>query len=318
MRSASFNKKLLALLTYFWQVAFLFAQDGLIKGKVTNGNENLLAATISLGDKIILTNIDGEFSFSLKAGNYLLRITHAGYIKIEEPVAVKAGITQTLNFLLTPVEQMGEVVMLGSRSVAPRTNLNTPVPIDVLLSPTLAQTGQISLTQMLNMVAPSFNVSRENLNESITLRGLDPQHVLILVNGIRYHNTVGLNGRGLKGPLGAGSVGNNLNTIPFSAIEKVEILRDGASAQYGSDAIAGVINIQLKKATGKTSIHLHTGQFYQADGEKFLLELNRGVSLNKKGFLNLSANYQSQAPTMRGGEYSGTVYKNYPASKFRG
>ena len=121
-------------------------------------------------------------------------------------------------------------------------------------------------------------------------------------------------GRGLKGQLGPGSVGNDLNSIPFSAIEKIEILRDGASAQYGSDAIAGVINIQLKKSTGKTSIQLHTGQFYEGDGEKLSLGINRGISLNKKGFLNFSASFRYQAPTYRGGEYSGTVYKNYPAN----
>ena len=125
---------------------------------------------------------------------------------------------------------------------------------------------------------------------------------------------VWLFGRGLKGQLGPGSVGNDLNSIPFSAIEKIDILRDGASAQYGSDAIAGVINIQLKKSTGKTSIQLHAGQFYEGDGEKYSLGINRGISLNKKGFLNFSATYRYQAPTFRGGEYSGTVYKNYPAN----
>ena len=197
MRSASINKKLLTALLGICQAAFLFAQEGHVKGTVTNGRENLPAATLSLGNKTILTNIKGEFSFSIKDGSYLLIITHAGYKKIEEPVLVKAGVTQIFNFILTPAEQMGEVVMLGSRSVMERTNLNTPVPIDVFLSPVLAQTGQISLTQMLNLSAPSFNVSRENSNEASTLRGLDPQHVLILMNGIRYHNTVGLNGRGL-------------------------------------------------------------------------------------------------------------------------
>ena len=295
-----------------WQAAFLFAQDSHIKGRVTNGSENLPAATVSLGDKTMLTNIDGEFSFSVKAGSYSLIITHTGYKKIEESLSIETGITQKVNYTLSPSDQMGEVVVLGSRSIAQRSNLTTPVPIDVISSTQLIETGQVSLTQMLSFSAPSFNVSREILNETATLRGLDPQHVLILVNGIRYHNMVWLFGRGLKGQLGPGSVGNDLNSIPFSAIEKVEILRDGASAQYGSDAIAGVINIQLKKSTGKTSIQLHAGQFYEGDGEKFSLGINRGISLNKKGFLNFSGNFRYQAPTYRGGEYSGTVYKDYP------
>ena len=312
MVKATFNKKLLTAILGLLQAAFLFAQDGHIKGRVTNGSENLPGATVSLGDKTMLTNIDGEFSFTVKAGSYSLIITHTGYKKIEESLSIEAGITQKVNYTLSPADQMGEVVVLGSRSVAQRSNLTSPVPIDVISSTQLIETGQVSLPQMLTYSAPSFNVSREILNETATLRGLDPQHVLILVNGIRYHNMVWLFGRGLKGQLGPGSVGNDLNSIPFSAIEKVEILRDGASAQYGSDAIAGVINIQLKKSTGKTSIQLHTGQFYEGDGEKFSVGINRGISLNKKGFLNFSGNFRYQAPTYREGEYSGTVYKDYP------
>ena len=164
---------------------------------------------------------------------------------------------------------------------------------------------------MLNFLVPSFNANRQVLFEPVTLRGLDPDHLLILINGTRYHNTAWLNNGVPKSNLGRGSVGNDLNSIPFSAIEKIEILRDGASAQYGSDAIAGVINIRLKESTGKTSIQLHAGQFYAGDGLKVSIGLNSGVRINKKGFLNYSADFRHQAPTSRGGEYKGTVYKDY-------
>jgi len=175
----------------------------------------------------------------------------------------------------------------------------------------LLQTGQVSLTQMLTFLAPSFNASGETLNEPVTLRGLDPDHLLILINGVRYHNMAWINGGNLKGQLGRGSVGNDLNSIPPSAIEKIEILRDGASAQFGSDAIAGVINIELKKSTNKTTVNWQQGQFYSGDGEKYALGINHGITLNKKeqkGFLNLSADYRYQEPTYRGGQYDGTVY----------
>ncbi len=323
MRRAVRNATILAAFLSFWQTEFLFAQYGYVKGKITNSVETLAAATVSLGKNTMLTNSNGEFSFSVKAGSYTLIITHAGYKKIEDSVSVKTDSAQILNYSLTPVEQMGEVVVLGSRSRTQRSNLNTPVPVDVFLSEQLVQTGQVSLTQMLNQVAPSFNASREVLNEPATLRGLDPQHVLILVNGIRYHNMAWLFGGGLKGQLGRGSVGNDLNSIPFPAIEKVELLRDGASAQFGSDAIAGVINVQLRKSTGKTAIQLHTGQHYKGDGEKLSIGINRGFSFGKtlsagrQGFLNLSASYRYQAPTFRGGEYSGTVYTNYRAGSTR-
>jgi iron complex outermembrane recepter protein len=313
MRNAFFAKYLLTALLSLCQATLIFAQDGHVKGKITNGHENLLEATVTVGNKTMVTNIDGEFFLTIKAGRYQLIITHAGYKKIEDSISIVAGNTQKLNYTLRPAEQMGEIVVLGSRSMIQRSNLASPVPSDVITSTQLRETGQISLTQMLIYSAPSANVSREILNEAVTLRGLDPQHVLILVNGIRYHNMAWLYGRGLKGQLGPGSVGNDLNSIPFSAIDKIEILRDGASAQYGSDAIAGVINLQLKKTTGKTSIQLHTGQFYAGDGEKLSVGINRGISLNKKGFLNFSASFRYQAATYRGGEYTGTVYNTIKA-----
>ena len=317
-----FWHQIISLITLFTLLLCnVSAQTGSLKGTIKHGEDVLQAATVLLGNNTMLSDNNGKFLFSVSPGNYKLIITHSGYQTIIQEIKIEAGDTQIADFIMTPIEQLGEVVVLGSRSLIQRSSMNTPVPVDVFSSKQLLQTGQVSLTQMLNVVAPSFNASTEILNQTATLRGLDPHHVLILMNGIRYHNMVWLYGRGLKGQLGPGSVGNDLNSIPFTAIEKVEILRDGASAQYGSDAIAGVINIQLKKSTGKTSIQLHTGQFYEGDGEKFSFGVNRGFSLSKKslpagrqGFLNFSATYRYQSPTFRGGAYSGTVYKNYPAN----
>ena len=121
----------------------------------------------------------------------------------------------------------------------------------------------------------------------------------------------------IRGTLGRGSVGNDLNSIPFSAIEKIEILRDGASAQYGSDAIAGVMNIELKKTTGKTFINLHLGQQYKGDGESIVFGINRGIKLNKKGLLlNFSGDFRYRKPTHRGGEYLGNSLLQYTLQCF--
>ncbi len=298
-----------------------FAQNAVIKGMVKYNNEALQAASVSFDNKTILTDQNGEFSLTVKTGTYTIIITYAGYKKAEQIVVANSGSTIHINIEMIPAGALEELVMIGSRSTIQRTNINTPVPVDVFSRTQLVETGQISLTQILNFLAPSFNTSREVLNEPATLRGLDPQHVLILVNGIRYHNMAWLFSGGLKGHLGKGSVGNDLNSIPFSAIEKIEVLRDGATAQYGSDAIAGVINIKLKNKTGKTSIQTHAGQFYKNDGEKFLAGLYRGFSLKNKrlppdrsGFISLSANYRNQAPTFRGGIYDWLVYKNYPST----
>ena len=191
-----------------------------------------------------------NFSLPIKPGTYTIIITHAGYKKIEQSIIVEAGVTKNVEFDMIPNEQL-DGVTLHSRSKIQRSNLNTPIPVDVFSSGKLIETGQITLTQMLNFLAPSFNTSREVLNEPATLRGLDPQHVLILVNGIRKHPMAFIFSGNLRGQLGKGSVGNDLNSIPFPAIEKIEILRDGAAAQYGSDAIAGVINIRVKKNNRK-------------------------------------------------------------------
>jgi iron complex outermembrane recepter protein len=296
-------------------IAVLFAstisytQNGIITGKVKYGTEALQSASVSLGNQTIFTDHKGEFSFSIKPGKYIITATHVGYQKIEQAVFVGKGSTKNIDFNMIPDEQVGEIVVVGSRSLVQRSNLNTPVPVDVFSSLQLAQTGQINLMQMLNFTAPSLNASMQIMTEPVTLRGLDPDHTLILLNGTRYHNIAYMNAGLPRGQLGRGSVGNDLNTIPFSAIEKVEILRDGASAQYGSDAIAGVVNTRLKESTG-TSVSLHLGQHYKGDGEKFRLGIYHGIDLSKKGFLSFSGDILYRNPVFHGGEYKGTVY--YP------
>lgn len=291
-----------------------FAQNGIIKGRVKDGETLLQAATVSLANKSTLTNYAGEFSLSISPGTYTLVVTHVGYKKMEQLIILNVGETKSFQFNMIKNDQLGEVVVLGSRSFIQRSNLNTTVPVDHISSNELKQTGQQSLIQMLNFTVPSFNSSRQNLFEPVTLRGLSPDHLLILLNGARYHNTAFINNGAIRGTLGRGSVSNDLNTIPFSAIEKIEILRDGASAQYGSDAIAGVINIELKKTTGNTFINLHLGQQYKGDGESIVFGINRGISLGKKGSLNFSGDIRYRESTHRGGNYMGTVYYNIPAN----
>jgi iron complex outermembrane receptor protein len=298
-------------------IAFLvnnvsFSQYAIITGKVRYGNETLQAATVSLGGQTKLTDVTGNFSFSIKPGTYKLIITHAGYQKTEQTITAEDGSTMNLDVDMIPDDQL-ETVTIGSRSATLRNNLNTAVPIDVFNSSKLVQTGHVAVIQSLHHLAPSLNTGRQELNEPVTLRGLAPDQLLILVNETRYHNSSYLNNGTPKSSLGRGSVTNDLNSIPFSAIEKVEILRDGASAQYGSDAIAGVMNLKLKQSTGKASFQLHNGQYYKGDGEKFWLGGYKGFSLNKNGFLSIAVDIRHQAPTTRTGEYLGTSYITIPA-----
>jgi len=304
----------------FFTNGISFSQDAIITGKVRYGNEVLHAATISLGGQTKLTDGNGAFTFSIKPGTYKIIITHAGYKKIEHTIIAGAGSTKNVEFDMIPNEQLGEVVVeVGSRSLVHRSNLNTPVPVDVFSSDKLVQTAQLGLVQALNYLAPSLNTGKQEFNEPVTLRGLAPDLLLILVNETRRHSAAYMNNGIPKSSAGRGSVNNDLNAIPFSAIEKVEILRDGATAQYGSDAIAGVVNIELKKSIGKASFQLHTGQSYEGDGEKFQLGGYKGFSLkNKKlsddrqGFLSFAADLRYQGPTTRAGEYPGTVFFDIP------
>jgi iron complex outermembrane recepter protein len=290
------------------------AQQGIISGQIKDEEIPLQNVTISVAEKWTVTNSMGEFSMAVSPGTYTLVITHSGYKKFEQEIMVHANEKQIIYINLIRAGQMDEVVILGSRSIIGRSNLATAVPVDRITSTELKQTGQPSLIQMLNFTAPSFNTSRQHLTDPVTLRGLSPDHVLVLLNGSRYHNLSGINDGSIRGTLGRGSVSNDLNAIPLSAIEKIEILRDGASAQYGSDAIAGVMNIELKKTTGRTCINLHLGQHYKGDGENVVVGINRGISLHKKGFLNFSGDFRYRNPTHRGGEFDGTVYYAIPST----
>lgn len=284
------------------------AQTGVIKGIVKGNESSLPLATVSIAGKTMLTNEKGEFHIALNPGNYTLIITHTGYERMEVILKVDSGKTYMHEFFLIPAFLLGEGVMISSRSMIHRSNLTIPVPVNIYSSRNLIGTGQPSLTQMLQFMAPSLNASRQLVNESITLRGLDPDQVLILINGKRYPNLAYVNHGSVRGMLGRGAVANDLNSIPFSAIEKIEILSDGAAAQYGSDAITGVINIILKETAGKTWAQILSGEFYKGDGQSFKMGLNHGITINKKGFLNFSADFLHRIPTYRGGEYTGTVY----------
>jgi iron complex outermembrane receptor protein len=146
-----------------------------------------------------------------------------------------------------------------------------------------------------------------------------PHHLLILLNNTRYHNSAWLNNGVPKSDLGRGSTSNDLGSLPFIAIENAEILRDGASAQYGSDAIAAVLNIRLKESTGKTIIMANTGQYFRGDGFKSWIGLYKGILLSnkrlaagKQGFISFSGEVRTQAPTTRAEKYTGLVYYPYP------
>lgn len=218
---------------------------------------------------------------------------------------------------------------IGSRNKN-RVSTDSTVPIDVI---SIAAQGVLSpqtdLNQILNFTAPSFTSNSTTVADGTDhidpaqLRGLGPDQVLVLLNGKRRHSSSLVN---INGSPGRGSVGTDLNAIPAFAIDRLEVLRDGASAQYGSDAIAGVINVVMKKNTGQLTAALTAGgnrssgsnDFEKGwDGDKFQLDLNYGTKLGNNGFINFTGSLLNRGDNRRAMPAGGKIYNAYNAIEKR-
>ncbi|XPF93616.1 TonB-dependent receptor plug domain-containing protein [Colwellia sp. RE-S-Sl-9] len=199
-------------------------------------------------------------------------------------------------------EEVETIAILGSR-VSTRTATESTSPIDIITGESLTKGGFSELGQSLQASAPSFNFSRTQVSDGsdlfrpATLRGLQPDQTLVLINGKRRHNQAIF---GLNGTVGAGAAGTDMNSIPMTALKNVQILRDGAAAQYGSDAIAGVINLELKNSTNETTGFVQAGSTGEGDGDTVSFGLNTGFDIGTEGgFINLSAEYRDADGTNR-------------------
>src|SRR6202008_1020520 len=194
------------------------------------------------------------------------------------------------------------VIVTGTRTTGLRA-VDSPAPIQVLGAPALARVGQPDLIQGLAQTVPSFTAEAfggdtANLTLSARLRGLSPNHTLVLVNGKRRHPTANLHVLG--GPY-QGAVTADLGLIPVAAIDHVEVLQDGAAAQYGTDAIAGVVNIILKDKGSGGLLEGTAGQYYKGDGETGAVSGNFGLPLGENGFINLTGEVRFHNFSQRGG-----------------
>ncbi|WP_160137935.1 TonB-dependent receptor plug domain-containing protein [Chryseobacterium sp. c4a] len=218
-------------------------------------------------------------------------------------------------------KQIEDIIIVGNRNVK-RTKLETPVPVDVInIDKVQRSSPQMTAQDLLNYVIPSFNSVRQSASDGtehidpVTLRGMGPDQVLVLLNGKRRHTTSLVN---YQNTVGNGSVGTDLSTIPVIAIEKIEVLRDGAAAQYGSDAIAGVINIILKKNAG-ASASLTYGLSGRNDGDTYQAGVNYGTSLGKnEGFINLSLQLSHRGKTTRTQNHGLDIFGDNFAYEFAG
>jgi len=286
---------------------------GTVEGKVTVGGsgEALQGASIGVvGTQVgAITRADGSFRFTMRPGTYELRVRMLGYAGKTASITVAAGGRVTQNFVLEKsTTQLDAVAVTGSRG-GERTLVKSPVPVDVINTAALKSTGRVETAQMLQAAAPSLNFPRPAVADGTdhvrpaTLRGLAPDQTLVLVNGKRRYTSALINN---NGTVGRGTSAVDLNAIPASMIDRIEILRDGAAAQYGSDAIAGVINIILKGA-GAGDVFSQTGQFNtdvpglgkRNDGTNMVVSADQGLSWGNGGYFHAGVEWRNRAMTNR-------------------
>ena len=223
------------------------------------------------------------------------------------PTAIALGLLVPAGFAPLALAQQAdemveEIVTIGSRRPQ-RSNTDSSVPVDVISGDEFVNMGFADMDDMLKTAIPSYNVARNEISDAATivrpanLRGLPPDNVLILVNGKRRHRSGVI--AELGGSLSSGSQGADISAIPSMAIKQVEVLRDGAAALYGSDAIAGVIGFQLNDAAEGMSLEVRTGESGEGDGGLTQVQGNIGLPLGDDGFLNITGSWMEQDPTSR-------------------
>ena len=296
---------------YFWcVVAILFGIVSVIpmtasaeafKVVVQDQNGNAISeAKVQIGNQEQTTDDSGVATFSDVTGSASLTIIAIGFLS--KRINITAGQTE-VKATLAPIQTIESVVVVGTRSIGRRA-LQAPVPIEVVNREQLSLTGQSETGRVLQMLVPSFNFSSSTISDGTdalrpaTLRGLGPDQTLVLVNGKRRHKSALLH---VNTSVGRGTAGTDFNAIPAAAIERIEVLRDGAAAQYGSDAIAGVINIVLKDDVDTGDADVYWGQTYEGDGNTWNGNANYGMKVGDSGFLNLTAEWRDRARTNRAG-----------------
>lgn len=295
---------------FFIYGPLFYGQNHEVKGTVTTESGiPLESATIAIKgtQSNSTTDSSGNFIISTMSNAVILIVTAFGY-ESKEVIAKENSLTIQLAI---KNNNLDEVVIVGSRNPN-KTKLETAVPIDVIsLAKIRNSTPQTSLNDILTYLIPSFNSNRQSSSDGTehidpaSLRGLGPDQVLVLVNGKRRHTTSLVN---YQNTVGNGSVGTDLSAIPASAIKRIEVLRDGAAAQYGSDAIAGVVNLVLKNNTGLEANATY-GQTSRNDGQTTNINLNYGAKIGKKGgFINLTGEFNNREKTNRSNNHNLVIF----------
>ena len=279
-----------------------------LSGRVTDAltGQALSGANVTIegSDLGAATDMNGYYRVDLSSGSYTVKASYIGFESKTSNVTVKLQDVD-VNFALTSSSvDVASVSVVGSR-FKPRTQMTSAVPIDNLSVRELKSTGHLSVESMMTYKLPSYNSQQQTISDATAhfdpadLRGLGPSRTLVLVNGKRKNASALVY---INDTPGKGEVGVDMKSIPVAAIERVEVLRDGASAQYGSDAIAGVINIILKDDVDYTTVNFRSGITTEGDGLNQGFDASTGIRVGSNGYLNLSASFHNQEETNRAGE----------------
>lgn len=266
--------------------------------KDNNGNP-LPGASVTIKGTTVgtTTDFDGVFSINANQGD-VIQISYVGF-ETQEIDFTGDALTVTLQEGLS----LDEVLVTGNRS-KPRTAIDSAVPIDNILTADIMNVGEASIERALTFAIPSFNAQDQAISDATAgfapadIRGLGPSRTLVLINGKRVNQQ---SQAYLNRTPGKGEVGVNLKSIPIAAVERIEVLRDGASSQYGSDAMAGVMNFILKKDSAFSTLNASTGITSAGDGFQFNIDYNTTLPFGNGGRVNLTLAYTDQERTNRAG-----------------
>ena len=317
-------KKLIIMLT-LGMFSGLMAQ-GSIVGSVTDADGNALpGANVAVEGTSLGAATDGNGSYSISgvpAGSYTVTSSFIGYESSSQSVTVGAGASQVDFSLATSALAGADVFVTGTRAAA-RTAMKSPTPIDGFDDLTLRRQGNGDLTETLKNLVPSFNATPLTGDGAAfvrptSMRGLPPDNILVMTNSKRRHRSALISHFGAAMNVGAQAV--DVGMIPSIAIKKLEVLRDGAAAQYGSDAIAGVMNFMLKDNSSGYQVHVTGGQWMEAPNGRggetdVTIAANVGLPLTDNGFVNLSFEYADRPELSRGNQHASAAdgYKGWDA-----
>ncbi len=291
-----------------------YAQQGTVSGTVQDADGPLIGAAVQVAGTSsgTTTDVNGQYSLSLAAGEYTLEATYLGYGSQRATVTITGGGSASIDFTLSEGVIFDEIVVTGTRS-KPRSVISSPVPIDNFTSKTIERQGNGDLTETLKNLVPSFTATPLTGDGSAfvrptSLRGLPPDETLILVNSKRRHRSALIAHFGAAMNVGAHAV--DIGQIPSIALKNIEVLRDGAAAQYGSDAIAGVMNFILKDANEGVEVQARVGKWYgrnYGSETDYQVGINFGLPLTEKGFINVSGEYVFNEELSRGDQHQSAI-----------